>query len=238
MTDRPILFSGPMVRAILDGRKTQDRRVAKITAIMGNKVAITNPDERLIELEPGEFRTGIFHYESIGALSGPYRTGYAVGDRLWVRERFMPAPDEPAPATPKPTRWNIAYAAGGQEFAMAPADYNPMLYNYERWSPSVFMPRWASRLTLLVTDVRVQRLHEISNREALAEGIAPMPSGRFHCGHDEEGEVTAKSPVTAYAWLWNSLNGWRGFGWEANPWVVAITFDVRRCNIDQMDEAA
>jgi hypothetical protein len=207
MADRPILFSAPMVRALLDGTKTQTRRVAKITAIMGNRVPVYPPEE-LIELEAGEFRQGVMHYLSTGALSGPYDIGFAVGDRLWVREawRVGQCYDRRLSNTHVP----VAYEA-------TPREHQPS----GRLRPSIFMPRWASRLTLTVTDVRVERLQDISEEDALAEGIDRI---RF----PEVGEWGW--PQRKYAELWNSING--PGAWEANPWVVAISFTVGRHNID------
>lgn len=210
MADRPIIFSAPMVRALLDGRKTQTRRV----------------------LKPHPRRT-IFFDPRTADLEQFKDPAYAPGDRLYVREGFMPAPMEAAPETPKPTRWNIAYAAGGQAEFDAPADYNPMLYNYERWSPSIHMPRWASRLTLTVTDVRVQRLQEISGEDCIAEGVkcetcaASWSVGRSACNERGCFEVRQN-----FRNLWNSLHGPNA--WDANPWVCALTFAVHRGNIDQM----
>lgn len=204
MTDRPIIFSAPMVRAMLDGRKTQTRRVAKITAVMGNKVAIESPDEKLIELEDGEFRRGIFHYESTSALSGPYRLPYAVGDRLWVREAFAVLADKP--------RGSWIYRADSEEARSAGPRVDV------RWKPSIHMPRWASRLTLPVTDVRVQRLQEISRGDAMDEGC-PFPNMR-----------KGPNPRDWFSGLWDTLNG--SGAWAANPWVVALTFTTAMRNID------
>ena len=112
-----------------------------------------------------------------------------------------------------------------------------------RWKPSIFMPRWASRLTLTVTDVRVQRLQEISTDDAKSEGIPefaedagriglPAVSGIDGCEWDN------RSSVENFRLLWDSLNAKRGYGWDANPWVSAYTFTVHRQNIDQMERAA
>lgn len=241
MTDKPILFSGPMVRALLDGRKTQTRRVAKITAVMGDKVGITSPNESLIELEPGEFHKGIFHYESVDALSGPYRLPYAIGDRLWVREAWRTSrhyddlkPSEMGGEEP------VQFIADGAVDAHAGRvdDLSG------RARPGIFMPRWASRLTLIVTDVRVQRVQEISADDARAEGVQPVCDPASDTGdlaymnYQKTGEAFAGLGAArlSFMTLWDSLNASRGYGWDVNPWVAAYTFEVHRQNIDQMTD--
>lgn len=247
MTDRPILFSAPMVRALLDGRKTQTRRIAKITAVMGNKVAIESPDEKLIELEDGEFRRGFFHYESTSALSGQYRLPCAVGDRLWVRETWCYGPAGQFADAP------IYYRATDNDVEGC-AGYTKRGDRRSPWRPSIHMPRRLSRLTLAVTDVRVQRLQEISESDACAEGAtardavidiggmskgwcmdwsqigtpSPFDRSRTLRGHD----IALGTPRMAFANYWESLHG--AGAWDANPWIVALAFEVERRNIDDV----
>lgn len=202
MRERPILFSAPMVRAILDGRKTVTRRVAKLN--YAGRVAM---------------RGRQWHVDDPNAfLACPYGV---PGDRLWVRENFMPAPMEVPPESPRRTRWDIVYAAGGAEERMAPAAYNPMLYNYERWSPSIHMPRWASRITLEVVSVRVERLQEIVQADAIAEGGPPddqtISAVSREFGYEDW-------PRSWFAQLWDNINAKRGYGWDENPLVWRIEF--------------
>lgn len=146
-----------------------------------------------------------------------------IGDRLWVREAFSyswSVKDDTEARHPMP----VGYWA----------DDNPDRGDWSKPKPSIHMPRWASRITLTVTDVRVQRLQEINEEDAIAEGVTRLGSGRYHCGFDEQGEITCKSPVTAYANLWNSING--DGAWMNNPWVVAYSFTVERRNIDAREE--
>ena len=213
MTDRPIIFSAPMIRALLDGRKTQTRRIAKITAIMGNKVSV-GPHERLIELEAGEFRSGICHYASTSALSGPYQLPAAIGDRLWVREawRVGLAYDDMKPS-----------ALMGDEIIDYLTTTTTASWSMGRKRSPIHMPRLASRLTLIVTDVRVQRLAEITPADAIAEGIpASANSQTIDCD--------TPNPRDGFRALWNSIHG--PDAWAANPWVAAISFAVERRNID------
>lgn len=237
MTDKPIIFSAPMITALLAGTKTQTRRVAKITAVMGNKVSVTAPEERLIELDAGEFRRGICHYESTDALSGPYRLPYCVGDRLWAREAF-------------------ATTGGGPVRYYATDD----VHELRRKRSPIHMPRWASRLTLIVTDVRVQRLAEISEEDARAEGATSRPAcNGFMSRYDgwsmdwspvgtlsaysmsakpggpakvplTESDISLYTAASAFANYWDTTHG--PGSWTANPWVCALTFTVLRCNID------
>lgn len=222
MADRPILFSAPMIRALLDGRKTQTRRITKVPGIMGGRYPVYPPEE-LIELEPGEFRAGIMHYASTGALSGPYNVGFAVGDRLWVKEtwRTLQKWDDLKPKLIMDDIDEIDYFADGYP-------RNP-LWAWGKNRVSIFMPRWASRLTLTVTDVRVERLQDCSEADALAEGIEQH--GRFFGLADGDWDDAETSAVAAYERLWESING--AGAWEANPWVVAISFGVEHRNIDQ-----
>jgi len=188
MTIRPILFSGPMVRALLDGRKTQTRRVLKPT-------------------------------DDTGTIHAP-DTPYASGDLLYVRECFTLTQHEKAVYRADATdqteqRWST----------ISPGDPD----NEVLWKPSIHMPRWASRLTLKVNDVRVQRLQEINDGDAAAEGV------------QAEGEWPLKGAgrLENFERLWNNLNEKRGFGWASNPWIVALIFSVHRVNVDQLkDEVA
>ncbi|KWH52532.1 hypothetical protein [Burkholderia cepacia] len=225
MTERPILFSGPMVRAILEGRKTQARRVMKHQPpddVAPITVARYHPTivDRHGDQAPGPEIFGAFSDDGEWGCKSPFGE---PGDRLWVREAFMPAPFDTAPEQPKTTRWNVAYAAGGQREVIAPAGYNPTLYNYERWTPSIHMPRWASRITLEITGVRAERLQNISEADAHAEGaiygpLLPMAWSKPNCESDDA------CMRSRFAVLWDGLNAARGHGWDANPWLWVIEF--------------
>ncbi len=210
MTDRPIIFSAPMVRALLDGRKTQTRRV------LGNS-------------GPGRGRSNIFSARigwSDSYVLDPGNAGwrerdtpYAPGDRLWVREAFVRYYElDECDMRVGPLK--IAYRADGG-FRWLDADTDEFR-DSPPWKPSIHMPRWASRLTLLVTDVSVQRLQEISRGDAMEEGFpfANMADG--------------PNPRDWYRDLWNSIHG--PDAWDRNPWVAAISFETHRCNIDTMGE--
>lgn len=228
MSDKPILFSAPMVRALIEGRKTQTRRV------------LTNIEA----IEDGEFHIFNAHGGDYGVLESDVPTvaldyvRFDVGDRLYVREAHYRTDDGDFE--------RVVYAVDEDAVRehLAAVDALPDYFSEElrakhkRLRPGMHMPRWASRLTLIVTDVRVQRLQEISEEDAESEGIWPLPSGRYYCCLDDEGEVTSKSAITAYAWLWNRINASRGFEWQVNPWVVAVTFEVKHGNIDQIGEDA
>jgi hypothetical protein len=145
-----------------------------------------------------------------------------AGDKLWVREAWRAErswdnrpPRDLFAADPIWTE-----ADGEWSDIVSPSNG----FTIGKLRPSMFMPRWASRITLDVTDVRVQRLQEISVDDAIAEG---RPKG---------GEFL--SSRRWFRTLWDSLNADRGFGWSYNPWVVAITFRPHLCNIDQMEKAA
>lgn len=190
MKERPILFSGPMVRAILDGRKTQTRRV--------NRFGVP-------------------------------------GDRLWVRETW--ADVEPLPSrTP---------AYDGARFAVRPDGSSSELWyradgemgvtsllfdDGPRWRPSIHMPRWASRITLEIVDVRVERLHDITEEDARAEGVdwaSPQPFGEKWDDDDREdprevGYGSGSFALDNFRRLWSSING--SESWAANPWVWRVEF--------------
>lgn len=218
MADKPILFSGPMVRAILDGRKTQTRRVLKPQ--LGDIASA-------FQFLPGKWR----FLDHIGArVHQVFRAPFVNGDRLWVREAWHTSPSYD---DLKPTELggdeSILYAADGVWESWGWGDTGCI--NGGRKRPSMFMPRWASRLTLIVEDVRVQRLQDISREDAISEGIQRVGGGllRWERWTGAEGQA-GMSPEAAYALLWNSING--AGAWGANPWVVAVTFRTIRANID------
>lgn len=211
MTDKPIIFSAPMVRALLKGRKTQTRRVL---SIKGRKGFFQFGKSDLPDYD-WTFRRADHVWEDWRHDQLLRKLPYAMDDRLWVREAWAPleALTHNDPGT-------LALVNRG----FYRADCSTVEGEISRWRPSIHMPRWASRLTLIVTDVRVQRLQDISEADARAEGCQPHKMG------------TARNPSESYhlgfSDLWNSLHG--PDAWDANPWVCALIFDVHRCNIDKM----
>tara|TARA_B000000460_G_scaffold235653_1_gene197047 strand:- start:42 stop:686 length:645 start_codon:yes stop_codon:yes gene_type:complete len=213
MTDRPILFSAPMVRALLAGRKTQTRRIASFIVPAGEQYHVRNA------------HGGWFGPASRVPEVAPNYAPYAVGDRLWVKETWL---STPAYDDLKPSELGgeepLLYVADSATFNWREADG----HRRGKTRVSIFMPRWASRITLTVTDVRVERLQDCSEADAVAEGIEQY--GRFFGLPDTNWDQAELSAVAAYQRLWNSING-EG-SWEANPWVVAVSFDVLKGNID------
>lgn len=182
--ERPIIFSGPMVRAILAGRKTQTRRVMSPQPVQADN---------------------LFHWHKTawdigGALVSdsapvdfcPYGQ---PGDRLWVRETWCLTA---APCT--------LYRADDKR--------DQQYWSLLKWKPSIFMPRRASRLTLEIVAVRVERLQDITEDDAVAEGCQPwMKNGQM-----------VDTAASDFVHLWSDINEKRGYSWESNPWVWVIEF--------------
>jgi len=210
MKERPILFSAPMVRALLDGSKTQTRRVAKLT------------DAAHVKEPNGHRRWHPADPDAIAAC--PYGQ---PGDRLWVRETWADVPRH-QPTTNEDLPWRddgkiIVYSAdleweGARQFSCA--DGVLRWAKPAKWSPSIFMPRWASRITLEITGVRVERLQDISEGDARAEGARNLDvaSGRETLDpYSRQG-----SCVAHYKHIWQEING--DGSWVLNPWVWVIEF--------------
>jgi hypothetical protein len=212
VADRGIIFSAPMVRALLDGRKTQTRRLLNPQPVQHV------PD---MAFTWGKF-TGLWPDDWFGRGNAiDEALPYAPGDRLYVREAF-------------------SYADHLAETVWYWADGNIAAFDCGKPKPSIHLPRWASRLTLLVTDVRVQRVAEISEADARAEGIAewwPEFEGGVpgFTATDGDGDEIFNNAKSAFADLWNSLHTKPGERWEDNPWVCAVSFTVRHGNIDRSD---
>lgn len=217
MKERPILFSASMVRALLDGSKTQTRRVVKLPhmnplgvwepmTIGGPNGGRTKAGETIPE------QGSIWHTRTGDGICCPYGQ---PGDRLWVRENGWERPDR----TPKMMRegadtWRPYYFdADGLSFYDS-ADFKE--WGFKR-RPSIHMPRWASRITLEITGVRVERLQEISEGDALAEGVS------VHQNHHDKPRTSIYGPVQAYRDLWEQINGTGS--WDANPLVWVVEFN-------------
>lgn len=183
--ERPILFSAPMVRAILDVTKTQTRRGAyKLVRHPDFGYKLT-PSVLVHEKEP----------QHVIDRCCPYGQ---PGDRLWVREAWMHVEHDVQPVRYRAT--NPSYAG--------------------RWRPSIHMPRWASRINLEITGIRVERLQDISETDAMAEGIQPELDG--WTDYSNPSCQMCLNPVDSYRTLWESING--AGSWALNPWVWCISF--------------
>ena len=207
MTDRPILFSAPMVRALLSGTKTQTRRVLKPQPPDTTHQVSTwhHPDPRQHFFAWTDNGEGGAELADDGWCKPcPYGQ---PGDRLWVRESHWWFRDEYDPETgyfpPKLTADDVEYRADGEKPDRI-------------WRPSIHMHRWASRITLEVTDVRVENLNSISEADAIAEGV------NVHSDHHGKPRTSIYSPVQAYRDLWESING--PGSWALDPWVWCVSF--------------
>ena len=240
MVDRPIIFSAPMVRALLEGRKTQTRRIVKdvppqpepdchpkhqqrhpapyLDSYCSNRRSQANP-------------RGMSDWWSWWQVDDrcclpQFRVPYVPGDRLWVRENWRQA-------YPKTDFSHGAVYRADAEKALGMDEYSQR----HRWTPSIHMPRWASRITLHVTGVKVERLQDISEEDARAEGVSAgegqMAGTYFVHG---AGVMSGISAVSCFERLWHAIHG--PDAWTANPWVVAITFRVVHANIDSPEAKA
>jgi hypothetical protein len=227
MKTYPILFTAPMVRALLEGRKTQTRRI--------------------IKPQP---RTGCLYQYSEGAATHvaaylphpPVRVrienescatrcpGGQPGDLLWVRETWAARPDYDDLPTSECGNEGIWWRASQTAW---PQGYETC---HGKWRPSIHMPRWASRLTLELVEVRAERLQDITHADAMAEGVshsidlrpmATLSGEEFAATHSKAVNEAARK---AYKELWDLING--NGAWNENPWVWALAFKVHHCNID------
>lgn len=239
MKERPMLFNGPMVRAILSGQKTVTRRVAKPVKHpdLGNIYA---PGALVLEKEP----------QHVIERACPYGQ---PGDRLWVRETWQDVhPVQVIDRYSQPGRAGITCQPGVnyQTIYRADGDY-PVVYHTHQhpyrslepdpahgllapaesgwtgWTPSIHMPRWASRILLEITSVRVERLQGISDQQAIAEGIerstiSPRLWKRGNLHGDQNTVQVTGFPTLAFRSIWEGVYGYES--WAANPWVWVIEF--------------
>lgn len=213
--EHPILFSTPMVKALLEGKKTMTRRVI-------------NPQPKLSTSESLVFENGILKriYRGEAMIWQEKKEGksrYNVGDILWVRETF---------GTVMTKEMNILdhydYRADEKKRELSFA------LKHSKWKPSIFMPHEAARLFLEVKSVRIERLQDISEEDAKAEGIdiheCEMPdsyrddSNKEHCTFYVCSACEHQTLRGGYSKLWDSLNAKRGYSWESNPWVWVYEF--------------
>lgn len=226
MNEKPILFKGDMVRAILEGRKTKTRRI-----IPESLMQCLSPED-----EPEKFVEWCRYGQ--------------VGDRLWVRETWRIV------GWTEDGDWCIEYKDGSEHWfdSVQDIDEDTSIRYWEqctddcikaqisedengdfrfddqhpcptRWRPSIFMPRWASRITLEIVTVRVERLQEITVTDVLAEGIKQTEPDSFYLAPlDGVPDFPWTQAIPAFASLWNSINEKRGYGWDTNPWVWVIEF--------------
>lgn len=232
MKERPILFSGPMVRAILEGRKTQTRRIVKPqppanvtratmvpTTASGKSTMVWCQDGPIDPLNGWNYKE---------RHPNGWRCPYGMhGDRLWVREAFQPLFADGV-ENHWETDWktgkgySISYPATDGIHEYLDADDNLK----DACKPSIHMPRWASRITLEITGIRVERLQDISEEDAAAEGSDRLITS--NCTEQDRALLDlplcddANPYRNGFALLWESING--DGSWAANPWVWAIEF--------------
>lgn len=247
MKERPILFSAPMVRAILGGTKTQTRRIVKLPHQnplgQWEPITIGGPNGgRTAEGSTIPEQGAIWHTRTGDTMLCPYGM---PSDRLWLRETWMPD-------APRDGSWPDVefFGCKGAPLDLIPERFRKPEHCLFRstwngselvgWKPSIHMPRWASRILLEVTGVRVERLQDISETDAIAEGIEPNWIGDLSVGPNGFGGQgwvpdcgwrhytnsidgdPAYTPIESYRSLWESING--AGSWEANPWVWVIEF--------------
>lgn len=210
-TEKPILFSTELVQAILEGRKSQTRRVVK-----------PQPDSKVNTVHPckdGEWEFGKDFYNGDGEAIEYKKCPYGKpGDELWVRETFAFLKEHDNKPPSEIYDDQVLYKADGKITNQFGLGSNIHESDFGRWRPSIHMPRRYSRIQLTVEDIRVERVQEISPRDAWAEGVKckcmkPTPM--------------CKGNIDTFSELWDSINAERGYSWESNPWVWSFSFKVK-----------
>lgn len=238
MKSYPIIFSGPMVRAILEGRKTQTRRVVKPRNSYFDggswprdvvNVLFKDWGNAWVDEGPSPAgNPGPYLHLPLPELGTTHRIypRWQPGDLLWAREkwRFLGVDMNRLGRTHYHEDVVLEFAADGKrETIEVKWDIGEaLLKTHSHWRPSIHMPRWASRITLKVEDVRVERLQEISLNDVEVEGIAAYTFAR--------GVISESPPDPRWKFieLWDSVNAKRGFEWASNPWVWVIQFKIQK----------
>jgi hypothetical protein len=232
--ERPILFSGPMVRAILDGTKTQTRRIAKDITYWHSS---ENPLDRCEVVDGVAYCDVQVDVDDTITFDFPCKYG-SVGDNLWVRETWRPMREYHGLACPQESMsiqfrasehildngvWKVVASCADDNLPDGKSKYHMTgtglkkgfsIVHDTAWRPSIHMPRWASRINLEITEIRAEPLRSITPADAIAEGIDMV-----NAYHTEPG---LPYPVATFKKLWESIDGIGA--WEANPWVWVITF--------------
>ncbi|EKT4472993.1 hypothetical protein QEM11_003896 [Pseudomonas putida] len=235
--ERPILFSGPMVRAILEGRKTVTRRIVKATKSHADGII-------MLDHGKGWWPFNMFGDSEVDSDGMEYQIPCPhgkPGDRLWVRETWFCDHFEVMRGPYlKPADLNVTDAREDGTLVYAADGLTPYEADQPAWKPSIHMPRWASRILLEVTDVRVERLQDISDDQARSEGMLswtfeecdgdprlggqPCTTTNWHWEPQENECDGYGCAEYAFAGLWKAING--ESAWDANPWVWVVEFKV------------
>lgn len=233
--DLPIVFCAPLIRANLAGIKTMMRRVLK-------------PQPEQFGTKEGLAPVVVFQVESdprpriaIGRVITRRQVPYAVGDRLWIKEAWQVGMSDDAPCVSYKADHDRYYPDWNGKDEFPYDDYPAKAWSYGGWIPDVerdgpynsgrFMPRWASRMTAVVTATKIERLQDITEADAIAEGVRE-PSLRELGGDLRQ---AAWSERQVFSRLWNHLHG--NGAWDVNPFVLAIIYELRKHNIDRAREA-
>ena len=210
---KPIIFSTPMVKAILEGKKTQTRRMITNADILidinYNYVDVYGLD-RHGRQKDNDMCSFPYTKEQLNKYMIDNFAPYQPGDVLWVREAF----DYDGFWGTEPVLGEIVFFPNGKYLYKADG-----VKSKTRWRPSIHMPREAARLFLRVKNVRVERVQDITEEDAKAEGVIPFP-------YDPEGDCWNDGKYkTAFEYLWNTLHGWNPNAWGRNDWVWVIEFE-------------
>lgn len=216
MKERPILFSAPMVRAILDGTKTQTRRVVKVDTTLGRPSFLARRNGRKYARV---YMLDTDHDVRDIPEACPYGK---PSDCLWVRETWMDLRGTGVEHRPTPDSALQRYAYAANTPPGSCGDEARKAYGL-KWRPSIHMPRAVSRIKLEITGVRIERLQDISEADAIAEGCTQNHNGYYWGGpHAVSGLKQMATSMFAYQDLWESING--PGSWDANPWVWVLEF--------------
>lgn len=237
MSEKPILFNSEMVRAILEGRKTQTRRPIKLGVLANNISSVYLHENGLAVFDV---------CKGIDVIKT--QSPYSIGDILWVREKWRiigwmegepyylqyfadgAKMDEPGDSNDydedKYTQYSIDCSDDCEKAGLEVDEdgvytIHSGMENPTRWRPSIFMPRWASRINLRVTNVRVERLHDINEKDLIADLGSPEWTG-------DGPEPYKRNLKTVFCHVWNYIYSKRGYGWNVNPWVWVYEFERKK----------